>query len=391
MYPTITDMIYDLFGINIPLPIQSFGFFVALAFLFGAYALQLEMKRKEREGFLPAKRTKRMVGEAVSKMGLISAGALGFVLGFKLLEAIFHYPDLVDDPAAFIISLRGSWIGGVIGAVISVYLRVRESNKQRLDTPKEVEQLIHPHELIGNIVMIAAVAGMLGAKIFHNLENLDELLADPIGALTSFSGLTFYGGLICGSAAVLYYTHKNNLGIIHMLDSAGPGLMLSYGLGRIGCQVAGDGDWGIPNDAAKPDWLSFLPDWAWAYDYPNNVLGINLKTDFIHNGYDSITGNAWPTPLYEATVCIAMFCLLWALRKKLNVPGMMFSVYLILNGVERFFIEKIRVNEVYHIFGSDITQAEIISSLLFIAGLVGIIVFRKLGLKPQYEPAQDEG
>jgi len=391
MYPTITDLIYDFFGVNIPLPIQSFGFFVALAFLLGAYALQLEMKRKEREGFLPAKKTKIMVGEAVSRVDLISAGLLGFVLGFKALEAALNYGDLVDDPASFIISLRGSWIGGIVGTGISIYLRVRESNRQKLDRPKEVEQLIHPHELIGNIVMIAAIAGMIGAKIFHNLENLDELIADPLGALISFSGLTFYGGLICGSGAVLYYTYKNNLSIIHMLDSAGPGLMLSYGIGRVGCQVAGDGDWGIPNDAAKPDWLSFLPDWAWAYDYPNNVLGVDLKTDFIHNGYDSITGNAWPTPLYEATICIALFWVLWALRRKLTVPGMMFSVYLMLNGIERFFIEKIRVNEVYHIFGSEITQAEIISTLLFIAGVLGILVFRKLDIKPQYKPAADAG
>ena len=332
-----------------------------------------------------------MVGEAVSRVDLISAGLLGFVLGFKALEAALNYGDLVDDPASFIISLRGNWIGGIVGTGISIYLRVRESNRQKLDRPKEVEQLIHPHELIGNIVMIAAIAGMIGAKIFHNLENLDELIADPLGALISFSGLTFYGGLICGSGAVLYYTHKNNLSIIHMLDSAGPGLMLSYGIGRVGCQVAGDGDWGIPNDAAKPDWLSFLPDWAWAYDYPNNVLGVDLKTDFIHNGYDSITGNAWPTPLYEATICIALFWVLWALRRKLSVPGMMFSVYLILNGIERFFIEKIRVNEVYHIFGSEITQAEIISTLLFIAGVLGILVFRKLDIKPQYKPAADAG
>ena len=390
MYPTITDMIYDLFGVNIPLPIQSFGFFVAISFLLGAFTLHLEMKRKEKEGYLPAKGVMVMIGEKVNFMELVSSGFLGFLLGFKGLEAVLNWMELVADPAMFLLSFRGSLIGGVIVAAISVALRIRESNKQLLDEPKEVEQLIHPHELIGNIVMIAAIAGMLGAKIFHNLENLDQLRADPIGALTSFSGLTFYGGLLCGSAAVLWYARKNHMGVVHMLDAAGPGLMLSYGVGRIGCQVAGDGDWGIPNDAPKPDWLSFLPDWAWAYDYPNNVLGVDLQTRFIQDGYDSLTGNAWPTPLYELTICIALFFVLWAVRKRFTVPGIMFSVYLMLNGIERFFIEKIRVNEVYTIFGSEITQAEIISSLLFLTGLAGIFYFRKLNLKPKYtEPIKD--
>lgn len=359
---------------------------MALAFLGGAYLLQLEMKRKENEGWLPSRKIKVIIGEPASMMDLISSGIVGFIIGYKLLDGAMNYSELVQDPAAFIISLRGSVIGGIAGAAISVYMKIRESNKHKLEVPKEVEQVVHPYELIGNVVMIAAIAGMLGAKIFHNLENLDELTADPIGALTSFSGLTFYGGLICGSAAVLYYTRKQNLGVIHMLDSAGPALFASYGIGRIGCQVAGDGDWGIPNDAAKPDWLSFLPDWAWAYNYPNNVLGIDLRTNFINEGYESITGNAWPTPLYEAVVCIALFLVLWSVRKKFTVPGMMISVYLMLNGIERFFVEKIRVNEVYTIFGSEITQAEIISSLLFIAGCIGIIVFRKMDLKPKYEP-----
>lgn len=386
MYPGISDMIYDLFGVNLPLPIQTFGFFVALAFLSGAYVLQLEMRRKEKDGWLPLEKIKVWVGKPASMTDLISSGIIGFVIGFKLLEAVLHYSELVDNPQEFILSLRGSPVGGIIVAALSVFLKTRESNKQKLDSPKEVELTMHPHEHIGNIVMIAAIAGMLGAKIFHNLENLDELMADPWGSLTSFSGLTFYGGLICGSIAALYYAKKHNLGAIHMLDSASPGLMLAYGVGRIGCQMAGDGDWGIPNDAPQPEWMSFLPDWTWAYNYPTNVLGIDLKTEFIKDGYVSVTGNAWPTPFYEVVMCISLFFILWAIRKRFSVPGMFFSVYLIMNGVERFFIEKIRINTVYTIFDAEITQAEIISSLLFLAGVAGLVIFRRMNIQKDAVP-----
>ncbi|MDB4083370.1 prolipoprotein diacylglyceryl transferase, partial [Vicingaceae bacterium] len=146
---------------------------------------------------------------------------------------------------------------------------------------------------------------------------------------------------------------------------------------RIGCQLSGDGDWGMPNDAPKPDWMSFLPDWMWAFDYPNNVLNIDLQKDFHSMGLESITGNAWPTPFYETVMAFIIFGILWSLRKKMLVPGVMFSLYLAFNGVERFFIEKIRINPDYHFLGIEATQAEIIAVLLFMSGITGIFFFRK--------------
>jgi phosphatidylglycerol:prolipoprotein diacylglycerol transferase len=111
---------------------------------------------------------------------------------------------------------------------------------------------VHPYELMGQLLLWAAVAGFAGAKLFNALENWDDFMRDPVGMLIGFSGLTFYGGLICGGAAVLYIANKHGIKPLNMLDVGGPGMMLAYGVGRIGCQMSGDGDWGIDNLAPKP-------------------------------------------------------------------------------------------------------------------------------------------
>ena len=89
-------------------------------------------------------------------------------------------------------------------------------------------------------------------KLFHNLENIGEFIADPMGQLMAFSGLTFYGGLIAGAFAVIWYGRKYNIKPLNLADAAAPGLMLAYGVGRIGCQLSGDGDWGVTNLTTKP-------------------------------------------------------------------------------------------------------------------------------------------
>lgn len=377
MYPTLSDAIQDLFGLNIPLPFPTFGFFVALSFLIAAYLFTLELKRKEKLGWLKSQIVEIKIGEKASTAELASNALIGFIIGYKLLEIFLNYSDLVADPQEFILSTRGNFLGGILGAAGFAWSKYREKNKEKLDQPKLVKQEVHPHELVGNMTMIAAIAGILGAKLFHNLENLDELIADPIGSLLSFSGLSIYGGLLVGGASVLYYAVKNGLKWIHVADACAPGLMAAYGMGRVGCQLAGDGDWGMPNDASKPEWMSFLPDWMWAYDYPNNVLNVDLQADFQRMGLESITGNAWPTPFYETVMATIIFLILWGLRKKIAIPGFIFSLYLALNGIERFFIEKIRINPDYHFLGIEATQAEIIAVLLFLSGIAGLFYFSK--------------
>ena len=377
MYPTISHLLFDLFGINIPLPIQTFGFWVAIAFIFASWIISNELKRKEKEGFLSSTKVNEIIGESLTTSEIISSLLTGFFIGFKFIEALFHYTDLVNNPQDFILSTRGNLLGGILIASISFYLKWTENNKTKLATPKTIEKIVHPFELVGNMTMIAAVSGIIGAKIFHNLENMDAFLADPIGQLISFSGLTFYGGLIAGAVSVIWYANKYKINTKHLIDSAAPGLMLAYGVGRIGCQMSGDGDWGIDNLAPKPEWMSFLPDWMWSYTFPHNVINAGVPIEGCTGKFCMELANpVWPTAFYEVIMSLAIFGILWAMRKHIKVPGALFFIYLAFNGVERFFIEKIRINTEYNILGG-ITQAEIISFSLILTAIIGVTYLYK--------------
>ena len=160
-----------------------------------------------------------------------------------------------------------------------------------------------------------------------------------------------------------------------MLDAFAPTMMFAYAFGRIGCQISGDGDWGIANPTPNP--YSWLPDFMWSYTYPHNVLGEGSPIPGCVGPYcNQLAIPVYPTPLYELLICFALFGLLWFLRNKIKVPGQLFSIYLIMNGLERFFIEKIRVNTEYNILFNP-TQAELISTGLIIMGIASFIYFKR--------------
>jgi len=372
MFPTISHFLEYAFGVHIPLPINTFGLLVACAFIAGYWAFTKELKRKEELGLLHPVKRSVVIGKPVSTNELLYSGILGFLFGYKLVYAFLNYSLFVYDAQTVLLSLKGNIFGGLVFGALFAYLDYTEKKKSVLPQPKTVEVTEHPYELMGNMIIWAAVWGFLGAKIFDNLEHWDTFVKDPIGGLLSFSGLTFYGGLICGGAAVLYIAKKNGIKPLHMLDVGGPGMMLAYSVGRIGCQLSGDGDWGIVNVNPKP--FTWLPDWLWASTYPNNVA---MSGDPI----PGCTGRfcnvlplpVYPTPLYEVIVCFILFLILWRIRHQIKLPGMMFGIYLMMNGVERFFIELIRVNTKYHVAGISFTQAEMISSLLFICGLLLVV------------------
>ncbi len=303
MYPNLSYVLHDLIGSdydNITRYIQTFGFFLALAFLTAAYLLFLELKRKKN----------------------------------------LYTPQLIKDE-------KGN---------------LRET---------------YPHERVGDITVVAAISGMLGAKIFaifESAKDIQDFLHDPIHVFFSPGGLAIYGGLIIGFIVVYWFiTRKLKMNPLYTIDAVAPGLILSYGVGRIGCQMAGDGDWGIAA-GAKPSWW-FSPDWMWSYDFPRNVVHEGVPIEGLKAEYfQHLVPGVYPTPFYETIMAFIIGGFLWSIRKRISTPGLLFMIYLILNGFERFLIEKIRVNSKFHYFGISFTQAEFIAVSLFITGIIGSVI-----------------
>ena len=262
-----------------------------------------------------------------------------------------------------------------VGAMVAAWLLQREFDRMyaagqlngvRMPDPdhkgkgRKKMVTVSPTYVVGTITMIVIGVGFLGARLFHILENLDQFFHSPAAMIFTTGGFTFYGGLILGGFAVVWYVRRKGLDLGSVADAVAPGVMLAYGIGRIGCHLSGDGDWGIAADiAAKPDWL---PMWLWAEAYPNNILGIDLSMTPVY-----------PTPMYAFAAAVLICGVLWSFRKHAHRTGWLFWVYLVFNGAERFFIEKIRVNNEMVLFGQTITQAELIALILILIGVVGVI------------------
>lgn len=324
------------------------------------------MKRKQARGSFTYEETTIETGAPASTGDLLLNFILGFVLGYKII-GVFFTEGALDDPQAFIFSSQGNLLIGLITGLFFAGLKWWEKNKQKLDKPEKRTLRIWPSDRVGDITILAAVSGFIGAKIFDNLENWDRFIQDPVGNLLSPSGLTFYGGLIVAAIALAWYFKKHKINFINFADAVAPGLMLAYALGRLGCQISGDGDWGIVNTATKPGWI---PQWMWSYTYPHNVNkeGVPIPNCDWGEHCNQLPAGVYPTPIYETIMGLLIFAVLWALRKKLPFAGQLFAVYLVLNGIERFLIEQIRVNTTYNLGSFQPTQAELIAVLLVITG-----------------------
>jgi prolipoprotein diacylglyceryl transferase len=369
MYPNLYYAVKDLFGIEINglKLINSFGFFVAIAFISASAVLSAELKRKEKEGLLIHEEEKIIIGAPASIQELLFNFLLGFIFGYKIIGA-FVVPSALNDPQSFILSTNGSAPVGILTGIFFLILKWYEKNKVKLPKPEEKLFKIWPHDRVGDIVLYAAIFGFLGAKVFHNLENWGEFVKDPIGNLIAFSGLTFYGGLICATVAIIYFARKHKIGVVHLADAMATTMMFAYAMGRIGCQVSGDGDWGIVNNNPKP--FAWMPDGLWSSVYAHNVIGEGVPIkDCVGPYCNQLANPVYPTALYEVIACLLLFGVLWFLRTRIKVAGRLAALYLMFNGIERFSIEQIRVNTKYVDLPFQPTQAEIIALVLFLGGV----------------------
>jgi phosphatidylglycerol---prolipoprotein diacylglyceryl transferase len=213
----------------------------------------------------------------------------------------------------------------------------------------ELKRLNMNVNIASEVTMIALIGGIVGAKLFHILEYWAEFLDNPMMALSP-AGLTFYGGFLLATLAIFVYIKRKKVSFLKIADLNAPGLALAYGIARIGCHLSGDGDYGI---------VSNLP---WAYSYAKGTVptppGVTVH----------------PTPIYELIAGILIFVFLWSRRKKYDIDGKLFAVYMILISVTRFLVETIRINPRI-IFG--LSEAQLISILLFAVGAIALIFLKK--------------
>jgi phosphatidylglycerol---prolipoprotein diacylglyceryl transferase len=207
-----------------------------------------------------------------------------------------------------------------------------------------------------SIVLWAAVGGIAGSRILAIVADWQTFLLHPIASIFSGSGFVWYGGLIGGTASVSLFVWRRGLRWLAVVDTVAPALAMGQAIGRVGCQVAGDGDWGRP---------SALP---WAMAYPKAIVGWSAWLR--ESGLPPDT-RVHPAPAYETLAYCAIFCLLWTLRKKPLKDGSLLWMYFVTSSVARFAIESIRVEPV---IAAGLTQAQWIAIPFCAIGLLMLAV-----------------
>jgi phosphatidylglycerol:prolipoprotein diacylglycerol transferase len=193
----------------------------------------------------------------------------------------------------------------------------------------------------------ALIGGIVGSRLYFIVENYDSVKGDLLGNLFSGSGLVWYGGAIGGTIAVLLWAWYRGFLSLTLLDVAAPALALGYAIGRCGCQLSGDGDYGKP-------WNG-----PWAMSYPDGTVPTDRT---VH-----------PTPIYETLAMGLGAWILWQLRDRFRA-GVLFGIYLIYAGVERFLVEFLRRNSETAL---GLTTAQLESLAIILVGAMGLYAARR--------------
>jgi phosphatidylglycerol---prolipoprotein diacylglyceryl transferase len=235
------------------------------------------------------------------------------------------------------------------------------------------------------IIGITGLAGLAGSRLYHLLESPAEFFADPWPQLFSTMGFAFAGAIIGGFFALVLLAKRFRMSVLLLLDAASPAAAMGYGIGRIGCLVSGDGDYGIATNL--PLGMAFNPlqpgsrilrfiqidHGALNPSYGRDVRGLPL---------DAIV-RVHPTPIYEFLVAILIFWILWRLGarglKKRAPNGIIFAAYLVLTGIVRFLVEIIRINP-RSFYG--LTNAQAASVVSVLAGVALFVYCQKAAPKP---------
>jgi phosphatidylglycerol---prolipoprotein diacylglyceryl transferase len=221
------------------------------------------------------------------------------------------------------------------------------------------------------VVAVVAFAGILGAKIWHIIDTpSDRLTADTLhsfGALVSWfrGGFAWFGGFVAGIAALLIIARQNGINMLTMLDLSSPAAAVGYAVGRIGCLISGDGDYGKPTT---------LP---WGMAFPD---GLVPTTQTCGQAIDALHPHGWPascavhpTPIYEFVACVLICWYIWRRASRPLAPGVIVGEFLVLFGIERFLVEFIRINPRI-LWG--MSNAQIAALLTVFAGVVMLVVAR---------------
>ena len=230
----------------------------------------------------------------------------------------------------------------------------------------EMRRIGEDPEKAWDLVFMAVVGGIVGAKAYYVLLNYERLMADPIGLIFSRGGLVWYGGFVLATVLVIWEIRRQKLPLPKVADAAAPALALAYAVGRVGCFMVGD-DWGRPTGS----WVGIaFPQGAppTRVDIIEREFGITVDPELIER-YGQIVP-VHPTQLYEVALSTLIFFVLWRLRLHPRAAGWLFMLWLVLAGAERFAVEFFRAKD--DRFIGILTLAQVISIGIMIVGAVGM-------------------